>query len=93
MVVGHALFRGSPAEVMYQHQHTPLPLERLKDVPQPLVVLLEVLLEKDPGRRFQNPVDLLKAIATKTGRIDTGRRITREDLLKTPPRVARLTRN
>jgi hypothetical protein len=39
--------------VMYQHQHTPLPLERLNDVPQPLVVLLEVLLEKDPGGVFR----------------------------------------
>ena len=35
---------------MYQHQHAPLPLERLKDVPQPVVVLLEKLLEKDPVR-------------------------------------------
>jgi eukaryotic-like serine/threonine-protein kinase len=25
MVTGHAVFRGSPAEVMYQHQHAPLP--------------------------------------------------------------------
>src|SRR6201997_5867345 len=30
MVTGCALFRGSPAEVMYQHQHAPLPLEKLK---------------------------------------------------------------
>ena len=30
---------------MYQHQHAPLPLERLKDVAQPVVVLLEALLE------------------------------------------------
>ena len=29
MVTGHAVFRGSPAEVMYQHQHAPLPLEQL----------------------------------------------------------------
>ena len=43
-----------PAEVMYQHQHAPLPLEQLEGVPQPVVVLLEVLLEKDPARRFQN---------------------------------------
>src|ERR1700726_1162602 len=48
MVTGHAVFRGSPAEVMYQHQHAPLPLEQLKGVPQPVVVLLEALLEKDP---------------------------------------------
>jgi serine/threonine protein kinase len=34
MVTGHVMFRGSPAEVMYQHQHAPLPLERLKDVSQ-----------------------------------------------------------
>ena len=64
MVTGHALFRGSPAEVMYQHQHAPLPLEQLEDVPQPVVVLLEVLLEKDPAQRFQTPTELLKAIPT-----------------------------
>jgi serine/threonine protein kinase len=48
MVTGKTPFRGTPAEVMYQHQHAPLPLEELKGVPQPLVVLLEALLEKDP---------------------------------------------
>ena len=53
MLTGQAPFRGSPAELMYQHQHAHLPLEQLKDVPQPLVVLLELLLEKDPPRRFQ----------------------------------------
>jgi serine/threonine protein kinase len=34
MVTGQTPFRGTSAEVMYQHQHAPLPLERLKDVPQ-----------------------------------------------------------
>ncbi|MBV8968980.1 MAG: sigma-70 family RNA polymerase sigma factor, partial [Verrucomicrobia bacterium] len=29
MVTGQTPFRGPPAEVMYKHQHTPLPLERL----------------------------------------------------------------
>src|SRR6202035_2901923 len=67
MVTGQVVFRGSPAELMYQHLHAPLPLEQLKGVPQPVVVLLEVLLEKDPGRRFQNPAELLKAMATITG--------------------------
>ena len=57
-VAGHALFRGSPAEVMYQHQHALLPLDQLDGVPQPVVVLLQGLLEKDPARRFQNPVTL-----------------------------------
>src|SRR5262245_48597739 len=36
MVTGHALFRGSPAEVMYLHQHGQLPLKELEDVPQPV---------------------------------------------------------
>jgi hypothetical protein len=47
---------------MHQHQRAPLPLEQLEDVLQPVVVLLEVLLEKDPARRFQNPTDLLNAV-------------------------------
>jgi serine/threonine protein kinase len=89
MVTGQTPFRGPPAEVMYQHQHAPLPLEELKGVPQPLVVLLETLLEKDPGRRFQDPGELLKAIPTITGRTDAGRRITRDGLHKTPPAASR----
>src|SRR5580704_11241909 len=80
MVTGHAVFRGSPAEVMYQHQHAPLPLDLLQAVPQPVVVLLDVLLEKDAGQRFQNPAELLQAIPTITGAIDAGRRITRQSL-------------
>ena len=69
---------------MHQHQHAPLPLEQLEGVPQPVVVLLEVLLEKDPGRRFQNPAELLKVIPTITGAIDSRRRVTRQSLQKTP---------
>ena len=80
MVTGKAPFRGTSAEVMYQHLHAPLPLEQLEDFPQPVVVLLEVLLEKDPGRRFQNPAELLKAMPTITDAIDAGRRITRREL-------------
>jgi serine/threonine-protein kinase len=83
MVIGHVLFRGSPAEVMYQHLHAPLPLEQLKDVPQPAAVLLEVLLEKDPGRRFQNPAELLKVIPTITGAIHSRRRVSRQSFQKT----------
>jgi NACHT domain-containing protein len=74
---------------MYQHQHSPLPLEELEGVPQPLVVLLETLLEKDPGQRFQNPSELVKAIPTITGRIEAGRRISRDGLHKMPPGSSR----
>jgi hypothetical protein len=84
MVTGHVIFRGSPAELMYQHQQVPLPIEQLKDVPQPVVVLLEKLLEKDPGRRFENPAELLKAVPAITGAIQARHRITRQSLQKTP---------
>src|SRR6202051_2310434 len=58
MLTGEVPFRGTPAEVMYKHQHAPLPLEQLKGVPQPVSVLLEALLDKDPTRRFKNPTEL-----------------------------------
>jgi len=74
---------------MHQHQHAPLPVEQLKDLPNPVVVLLEVLLEKDPARRFQNPTELLEAIPTVTDAIDQGRRITRESLQKMPSVASR----
>jgi serine/threonine protein kinase/predicted ATPase len=82
MLTGQVLFKGSPSEVMYQHQHAPSPLEQLEGVPQPVAVLLELLLEKDPARRFQNPVELLQAIPTITSAVGTGRRITRQKLQK-----------
>ena len=72
MLTGRPPFRGSPSEVMYQHQHVPLPLEELKDIPQPVVVLLEMLLEKDPARRFQDPAQLLKAIAVTLSAVHAG---------------------
>src|SRR5271166_5697166 len=75
MLTGQAPFRGSPAEVMYQHQHAPLPVEQLKAVPQPLVVLLELLLEKDPARRFQSPAEVLKVMRMVRDAIDAGRRL------------------
>src|SRR5262249_53179949 len=78
MLTGSAPFRGTSGEVMHQHLRAPLPLDQLEGVPQPLVVLLETLLEKDPAQRFQNPDELLKAIPTITGRIEAGRRITRD---------------
>ncbi|MGB9273701.1 MAG: NACHT domain-containing protein, partial [Terrimicrobiaceae bacterium] len=46
----------------------------------PVVSLIEVLLDKDPKRRFQTPADLLKALPTITGAIDEGRTITYQRL-------------
>jgi serine/threonine protein kinase/Tfp pilus assembly protein PilF len=58
MLTGHPPFAGSPAELMYKHQHTALPLEKVKEAPQAFVVLLETLLQKDPARRPKNPAEL-----------------------------------
>jgi predicted ATPase len=85
MLTGSAPFRGPFAEVMHQHLQMPLPLDQLEGVPQPVVALIEVLLEKDPARRFQSPVELLKAMPTIAGAIDAGCRITRQGLQKGLP--------
>jgi serine/threonine protein kinase len=90
MLAGQTPFRGTSAELMHQHLHASLPLEQLKNIPQPVVVLLEVLLEKDPGSRFQNPTELLKAMPTVTGAIESRRRITRQSFQRTPPADSRL---
>jgi serine/threonine protein kinase len=82
MLTGNAPFTGSPPEVLYQHQHAPLPLSHLMGIPQPVIVLVEVLLEKDPKRRFQSPAELLKAMPMIVGAIETGSRITRQSLQK-----------
>jgi len=89
MLTGQAPFRGTSAELMHQHLHAPLATEELEGVPQPVIVLLEVLLEKDPARRFQSPAELLKAIPTITGAIDARHGITRQSFRKTPPSAAR----
>ena len=73
MLIGRTPFRGSSVEVMYQHQHAPLPVEQLNGIPQPLVVLLEVLLAKDPVRRFQTPAELLKVMPAVRDAINAGR--------------------
>jgi predicted ATPase len=90
MLIGRVPFRGTAAELMYQHLHAPLPSEQLKGVPQPIAVLLEMLLEKDPERRFQSPAELLKAMPTITGALDTRRRITRQSLQKMPSTASRV---
>jgi serine/threonine protein kinase len=89
MVTGHSVFRGSPAEVMYQHQHAALPLELLQAVPQPVGILLEVLLDKNPSRRFQTPAEFLKAMPIITDAIDAGHTITRQSLQQMAPADSR----
>src|ERR1700736_2564810 len=90
MVAGQTPFRGPPAEVMYQHQQAPLPLDRIRDVAQPLAILLEKLLEKDPAQRFQTPDELLKVMPTITGAIEEQRGTTRRNLQQIPPPSSRV---
>jgi serine/threonine protein kinase len=84
MITGQVPFRGTAARVMSQHQHAPLPVKELESVPQPVVSFLEVLLDKDPGRRFQTPTELLKALPTITGAIEGGGTITYQSMGQTP---------
>ena len=88
MLTGYVPFRGTAAGVMSQHQHAPLPLEKLQGIPQPIVSLIEVLLDKDPARRFQTPAELLKALSTITDAIEGGRTVTYESLGQTPIEIS-----
>jgi serine/threonine protein kinase len=62
MLCGELPFRGSSLELSEQHQHVPLPAHKLGRLPEPITALLEILLEKDPGRRFQRPAELGQAV-------------------------------
>jgi serine/threonine protein kinase len=75
MLTGQVPFQGTPAEVRHQHLHAPLPLEQLQRVPQPVVALLEILLAKEPARRFQTPTELLEALPTVTAALEAGQRL------------------
>ena len=76
MLTGEVPFRGTVAVVMSQHQHAALPLEKLQGLPQSVTSLVELLLDKDPARRFQTPAELLKALPAITDAIEKGSTIT-----------------
>jgi serine/threonine protein kinase/Flp pilus assembly protein TadD len=80
MLAGEVPFQGSTAELIYRHQHAPLPIEKLVHVPRSVIALLEVLLEKDPARRFQTPTELLEAIPRVTDELHGGKSVTADQL-------------
>jgi serine/threonine protein kinase len=80
MLVGGLPFQGSAAELMYQHQHAGLPIEKLKSIPAPIIVLLEILLAKDPGQRFPGPAQLQKALPRVREALGSGLRLTANEL-------------
>src|SRR5205807_692328 len=58
MLSGKLPFQGSATELMYQHQHAVPPIEKLRNVPAPIIAVLEILLAKDPGQRFRSAAQL-----------------------------------
>jgi serine/threonine protein kinase/Tfp pilus assembly protein PilF len=58
MLTGAVPFTGTTAEVVSQHLSAPLPLAQLAHLPEPVVALLQSMLEKDPVRRPQDPAAL-----------------------------------
>jgi serine/threonine protein kinase len=93
MVTGHTPFQGTSAELMYRHLHAPLAIGELDHVPQPVIVLIEVLLEKDPSQRFQNPAELVRAITTIIEAINAGQTITRQTLQEMRGDLSRVVTN
>jgi serine/threonine protein kinase/tetratricopeptide (TPR) repeat protein len=75
MLTGEPPFRGNANAVMQQHLNSPLPLEKLREVAQPVVALVQVLLRKDRARRFRTPAELLKVLPAIVAAIDTERAV------------------
>src|ERR1700739_2842563 len=75
MLTGQPPFRGAPSAVMHQHLNSPLPLEKLRNVPQPVFALIEVLLRKARAKRFQTPAELSRVLPTVIDAIETGQSV------------------
>jgi serine/threonine protein kinase len=80
MLAGEVPFKGSTSRLIYQHQHATPPVDMLTHVPQPIIALLEVLLEKDPARRLQTPTKLLQVIPKVTEALDSRRLVTTDQM-------------
>jgi serine/threonine protein kinase/Flp pilus assembly protein TadD len=80
---GKPPFSGSVAELMDQHQHAALPIEKLKGIPEPVIALLEVVLAKDPNQRFQTPAQMLQAVARVKEAVSSGSKLTADELRST----------
>jgi TolB-like protein len=73
---------------MYQHQHIAPPFEKLRNISEPMIALLDVLLAKDPSRRFQTPAQLQQALRQVKGAIGSGLRLTANELRPAGDEVA-----
>ncbi|HEY4813755.1 MAG TPA: protein kinase [Chthoniobacterales bacterium] len=80
MLSGKPPFNGSVVELMDQHQDAELPLLKLRNVPEPILALVQVLLAKDPNQRFQTPAQLQHALTKVRGAIGSGLPLTADEL-------------
>jgi TolB-like protein/Flp pilus assembly protein TadD len=80
MLFGEVPFRGSFSELYHQHQDSSLPIQKLTQIPHPVGTLLEILLEKDPSRRFQTPTEFRQAISKVIEALSSGQRVTADRL-------------
>src|SRR5260221_11244496 len=80
LLVARPPFRGTSAELMHQHLSAELPIEQLEHIPQPVIALLAVLLDKNVSRRFQDPTELLKAMPFVAAAIDAVGTINHQNL-------------
>ena len=62
MLAGRPPYCGSVAQIMSQHLYKPLPLGPLDGFPPCIVQLIQRMMEKDPAKRPQRPVDLRREI-------------------------------
>ena len=80
MLSGKPPFEGSIADLMDQHQHAEPPLAKLKNIPEPMVALIGILLAKDTSQRFQTPAQLQQATAKVREAIASGAGLTADEL-------------
>jgi serine/threonine-protein kinase len=80
MLSGKLPFQGSVVDLMYQHQHSALPVQKIESTPAPVIALLQILLAKDPGERFQDPAGLQKALTKLKEAIASGSHLAANDL-------------
>jgi serine/threonine protein kinase len=88
MLSGKPPFQGSVAELMDQHQHAAPLFEKLRNTSEPIIALLDVLLAKDPSQRFQNPVQLQKALSRIREALASGSGLTADELKAASVQIA-----
>jgi serine/threonine protein kinase len=88
MLSGGVPFSGSAAELMFQQQHAAPPIEKLTNVPAPVIALLQVLLAKDRNQRLETPIKFRQGLTKVKEAIATGNGLTADELKSADKPVA-----